>query len=112
MEPRALVEYLHEEFYVELPPVINTQEDMEMASKLLLIFSGHYSYLAELLSYIKIAVRQAKRNLPKEDWEDMVDRKEAIERRLDIAKQQYNAVSRAITVKTEANRELQMGTMY
>lgn len=109
MDPQNLVTWLHEEFYVELPEKIESTTDMELASELLLQLSSQYSYLAELLSYAKIAVRKAKRSLPKEEWEDMVDRKEVIERRLDIAKQQYTAVSRAVTVKTEANKELLMG---
>lgn len=109
MNPQDLVTWLHEEFYVELPSKIENTDDMANASELMLQLTGQYSYLAELLSYAKIAVRKAKRALPKEEWEDMVDRKEAIERRLDIAKQEYTAVSRAITVKTEANKELMMG---
>lgn len=108
MTPTALVEWLHNEFKTDLPSKIDCAEDMENASELLLLLAGHYSYLAELSSYAKVEVRRAKRELSKGEWEDMVDRKEMIERRLDIAKQQYNAVSRAITVKIEANKEMYM----
>lgn len=108
MEPTALANWLHEEFHVVLPQRINSHEAMEQASELLLRFTAQYAYLAELLSYAKIEVRKAKRELPKEEWENMVDRKEAIERRLDIVKQEYTAVSRAITVKIDSDKEMFM----
>ena len=108
MNPLELIRYLHEEFNVELPTRLISTEDMEQASELLLRFAAQYAYLAELLSYAKVAVRVAKREYPKEEWENMVDRKEAIERRLDIVKQQYAAISRAVTVKTDVNREMSM----
>lgn len=108
MNPLELIRWLHDEFNVELPTRLISTEDMETASELLLRFSAQYAYLAELLSYAKVAVRVAKREYPKEEWENMVDRKEAIERRLDIAKQQYAAVSRAITVKADVDREMSM----
>lgn len=108
MSPLELIRWLHDEFNVELPVRLISAEDMGTASELLLRFSAQYAYLAELLSYAKVAVRIAKREYPKEEWENMVDRKEAIEKRLDIVKQQYAAVSRAVTVKADVDREMSM----
>lgn len=112
MSPVDLVSWLHNEFSVSLPDRIETTEDMETASKVLLLLSGYFSYLSELLSYAKIAVRQAKRSSPKEQWEDMVDRQVVIERKLDSVKQQYSAVSRAVTIKAEKDKELNMVVPY
>lgn len=110
LSPIDLVSWLHNEFSISLPEKIETTDDMEAASQILLVLSEYFSYLSELLSYAKIAVRQAKRNSPKEQWEDMVDRQLAIERKLDSVKQQYSAVSRAVTIKTENNKEFFMSS--
>jgi len=108
MPPEALIGWLKETFYINLIQSIITPDDLDKASELLLVLTSYYSYLAELLSYAKIAVRRAKRESTREEWEDMVDRKEIIEWRFDIVKQQYHAVSRAITARSEANKELFM----
>lgn len=114
LAPLDLVDWLHDEFPMLMQPKIETVEDMDLASNSLLRLTAQYSYLCELLSYAKIIVREAKRNLPKEDYEDMVDRQNAIEKRLDIVKQEYLAVSRAVTIKSEINKEMFMeqGTSY
>lgn len=107
-DPLELLEWLSETFSIDFPTRINSVEEMSIASEKLLQLTGYHAYLCELLSYAKIAVRQAKRDLSKTEWEDYVDKQNAIDRRLDIVKQQYNAISRAITVKTESNKELFM----
>lgn len=107
-EPIELLDWLSETFAIDFPTKIESIEDMSLASETLLKLSSYHAYLCELLSYAKIAVRQAKRDLSKTEWEDYVDKQNAIDRRLDIVKQQYNAISRAITVKTETNKELFM----
>ena len=114
LAPLDLVDWLHDEFPMLMQSKIETVEDMDLASNSLLRLTAQYSYLCELLSYAKIIVREAKRNLPKEDYEDMVDRQNAIEKRLDIVKQEYLAVSRAVTIKSEINKEMFMeqGTSY
>ncbi len=112
LAPLDLVDWLHDEFPMLMQSKIETVEDMDLASNSLLRLTAQYSYLCELLSYAKIIVREAKRNLPKEDYEDMVDRQNAIEKRLDIVKQEYLAVSRAVTIKSEINKEMYMGQPY
>ncbi len=78
-EPKELLNYLVEEFYVPLPEAIFTAADMDAASKLIIKLSGEYSYLTALLLYAKIAVRDTKRNGAKSDYEDMIDRRDTIE---------------------------------
>ena len=97
-----------------MPDHIDSIEDMNNASKLLLKLSSNYSYICPLQSHAKIATRIAKRNKSKDDpdstidYEDMVDKKEIIDNVADCIKQEYNAISRAVTIKIESNRELQM----
>lgn len=108
MEPFALLDWLSDTFSIECPSKIESIEDMDNASEILLKLTSYHAYLCELLSYAKIVVRQAKRNLSKIEWEDYVDKQAAIERRLDIVKQQYNSISRAVTIHTENNKEIFM----
>lgn len=108
MEPKELVMWLSNTFYVNLPLKILTAEEMYNASELLMILTNQYSYLNELLSYAKIVTREVKRDCDKETYEDMVDRKNAIENKLSIVKQQYNSLSRLVTIKIETNKELMM----
>ena len=108
MDIFELLDWLSKNFSVRLPNKVETVEQMNEASELLLRITSYHSYLCELLSYAKVAVRYAKRNLPKEEWEDYVDKQNAIDRWLDIVKQQYTALSRAVTIRTENNRELFM----
>lgn len=108
MNPMELVDWLLTEFGEELPEKIETVDEMEMAGRLMLRLSGNYSYLTALSAYARIAVREAKRNKSKKEYEDMVDRKEIINSITDAVKQQYAAISRSVTIHTENNKELQM----
>lgn len=110
LPPKELSIRLDEEFDVTLPDAIISIEDMEAASKLLIKLSGSYSFLTSLLSFAKIAVRETKRSGDKVAWEDMVDRKDAIENKTNAIKQNYSAVSRAVTIHIENNAELRMNT--
>lgn len=110
LPPKELSIRLDEEFDVTLPDAIISIEDMEAASKLLIKLSGSYSFLTSLLSFAKIAVRETKRSGNKVAWEDMVDRKDTIENKTNAVKQNYSAVSRAVTIHIENNAELRMNT--
>ncbi len=107
--PAELLDWLLDNFYTDIPSVIASIEDMTTASETLLMLSGYYSYLMALSSYTKIQTREAKRNLSKEEYEDMVDRKEIIQNITEVVKQNYSAVSRAVTIHIENNNELKMG---
>ena len=116
MNSYDMIDYLTETFLVEIPTSINSIEDMNRASKLLL----KLSYMSSLLSYIKLTTRDAKRQLDKLDakdpqkaeyktyYEDMVDKKEIIKNITECVDQEYSAISRAVTIKIESNKELSM----
>lgn len=108
--PIDLVTWLHESFDIDTPLEIKSIEDMEMASKLILVLTEYNAYLLELLSYAKCVTRLAKRELSKTEYEDMVDRKEAIQNMVDTIDQQYKAVSRAVTIRIENNAELKINS--
>lgn len=128
--PIELIDWLQAEFELEVPHKLETIEELKNASKLLSKTTNTYSYLMNVSSYAKIYVREKKRisdkatkeskahkddeELAKEaakaklEYENMIDRKEAIDNAADIANKQYNAISRMIAVKREINTELQM----
>lgn len=110
MEPIDLISWLNKNFLVQMPQHITSVSDMNQASELLMRLSANYSYLCTLLSYAKVMVRNAKRNKPKSEYEDLVDRKEIIQNITDAVKQEYSAISRAVTIRIENNAELRMNT--
>lgn len=107
-DPLSLLNWLIENFMIEIPNVITTMEDMENASRLLLLTTSNYSYLCALLSYSKALSRRLKREGNKELYEDMIDKREAIQNITDAVKQSYSAISRAVTIHIENNQELKM----
>ena len=112
MKPSNLLDWLINEFDTEIPAEIKSIDDMSDASDLLLHLTSNYSYLITLLSYSKLCVREAKRSGNKEYHEDAIDRRDIIQAYVDIVKQQYTAVSRAVTIKVENNKEILMSEGY
>lgn len=108
MEPEKLIDYMFDTFVEDVPVSIVSIEDMKKASELLLKLSSSYSYLCALLSYAKVKCREAKRNLSKAEYEDMVDKKDIISNITEAVKHQYAAVSRSVTIHIENNNELKM----
>lgn len=109
MPPKKFLSWLDKNFYIKLPTyAVNDAEDMTNAAQLMTILTNRYSYLCSFLSYAKIATREAKRNGGKAAYEDMVDKRDSIETMVSAVKQEYAAVSRAVTIHVENNAELKM----
>lgn len=85
-----------------------TMADMNMASEELLRLSALYSYISELVSYAKVKTREIKRSGNKIAYEDMVDKKDALDNKMSAIKQSYAGISRAVSIKIENNTELRM----
>ena len=119
MDNYRFLKWLKVTFPIKLLPTIKTMDDMERAGELMIELSSQYSYISEISSYAKVYCRSLKRLADKEnpetiaDYEDMVDKKEAVEAKMKAIHQAYCGVSRAITVKMENNNELRMtGNRY
>ncbi len=106
--PYEILEYLDVNYGVEVPTEIISGDDMMKAATLLGKLTNEYSYLMSLLSYAKIRCRDLKRNDDKRAYEDMIDRREVIQNKVDAVKSQYAAISRAVTIKIENDTELRM----
>lgn len=112
MEPLELQKWLLQEFELtkQIPTDISTIEDMTNAGNMISTFTNRLSYLTALGVAAKMNVRKEKRKGKenKEKSDDMIDRQYAIDKAAEIVKQQYNTVSRMITIKQEINKELFM----
>lgn len=115
--PEKLLNFLIENFTITLPNQIETVEELNEAAEAMLKLSQYYVYLNELSAYAKILTRSVKRQKDahktenyKTRYEDCVDKKEIIDRIADSIKQQYTAISRAVTIRIEANAELKLNS--
>lgn len=108
MDALEFVDYLAASFCYEIPTEITTVEQAEEASILLAELSNNYSYLLSLSSYLKIYIRQAKSNKDMKTANDYIDKKNAVDAFAEAVKQQYNAISRMITIRSDNLKELHM----
>lgn len=113
MTPIDLAIWLEKEYASTLPSNIDSMEEMKKVNTQLSKLANSYSFVMQLLTYTKIQVRQEKRKGKenKENYEDMIDRRDTLQNTADILKMQYQTLSRMITVKKEINDELRMSSM-
>lgn len=110
------LKWLKMQFPVDMPKEVTSADEMELASKQMLALSAEYSYISEISSYAKVYCRELKRlsDNDKDDpqlksfYEDMVDKREAIDNKMAAIKQAYNGISRAVSVRIENNQELRL----
>ena len=110
MDVKELIAWLDKEFIIILPENLHTVEALEQAEEMFSKLGNQYAYLSTLSSYAKVYVRELKRNKdnPKEMIEDMIDRKEAISRTMDVVDNLKSTLSRMLTTKQEIDKELNM----
>lgn len=107
-DPLNLVEFLTQVYTTELPEGIYTPSDMEIANGLLGKLSNEKTYLSSLLAYLKIAAKLEKQKGNKEEYDNMVCRRDAVDLILKAVQGQYDGLSRMVTTKIETNKELMM----
>lgn len=108
-DPFTLLELLRAEYDYEIPETLETIEDLKRAGVLIGKLANTYSYMAQLSTYAKIAVRNAKKNkLDKNEIDDAIDRKAVIDTFANSIEMKYKAVSRLLTIKQQINEELKM----
>lgn len=108
-DPFRLLELLREEYDYEIPEIIDSIDDLRKAGFLIGRLANTYSYMAQLSSYAKIAVRNAKKEKrSKNEIDDAIDRKSVIDTFTSTIEMKYKAVSRLLTIKQQINEELKM----
>ena len=109
MEPSDLLEYLTKEFTIDIPVSIETVEDLNDAGILLGRCASNYSFLitqAMMAKLVKRSLRAEKAG--KAEIDKALAREEILSMFADITKTSYNAISRMITVRSQASEELKM----
>lgn len=87
---------------------IKSVEDLHHIANDLPRIINQYAYLMELSAYLKIMIRQAKRNHEGQKAEDLIDKQNAIQNAIEVLKLQQKTLSRVITIKQMENEELGM----
>jgi hypothetical protein len=105
-EPVSMAANMAQEFYVVIPERLDTPEDLRQANQLLSDLTNKYSYMSGIFIVLKAQVR----TLGKKDaaYSEMISKRDTVDGICSMIQQQYNALSRMITVKQEQNRELAM----
>lgn len=85
---------------------ILTTEDAQAATTELGELSNRYAYLSSLSNHAKLYKRRLRRAGNVSDYEDMIDKEAMIAEAMSSVDRQYRALSKAITVHIENNKEL------
>lgn len=108
MTPMDFTKWAIEEFHMEIPTSIHTIDDANMVGELLAMSSNKYFYLCELQGQLKILSREAGRQGNKVLKEDIIDKQNLVDEIGKATKQQYQTLSRMITVRYNNLEELKM----
>lgn len=109
MTNEELVVALAKDYYKPIPIEIQSVEEMQTAGKRLAEITNQYSYLMTLLAEVKAVTRTLHKDKDKKDAYDiMVGKRDTIQAYVDILKQSYTGLSREISTRTEALKEINM----
>lgn len=107
MPPEELMAAASNRFKLDLPPSIDTVDNLNKLAKLMSKSISEYSYLINMVQIARMRKRALKRSgADKFTVEDALTREEIFTNYAEIMKAAYQAASRMITVKQEINEEL------
>ena len=107
MPPEELMAAASNRFKLDLPPSIDTGDNLNKLAKLMSKSISEYSYLINMAQIARMRKRALKRSgADKFTVEDALTREEIFTNYAEIMKAAYQAASRMITVKQEINEEL------
>lgn len=109
LDNEEISQILAHNFYTPVPVGIETADQMLEAGQLLARITNSYSYLMVLYAEVDARVRILKKDkTKKEETSELIGKRNTIEAYVDILKQSYSGLSREITVRQEALREINM----
>lgn len=108
LDPLDLADYLIENYFIPIPTTITSSEDLCLAGDALKQIGVTLQFFHELSAYAKRYVRIAKRELPKDTYEDMIDRKEIISEITNALTELKNGLSRNVTTYTNSIQEMHL----
>lgn len=94
----TMIQYISDTILHDVPESMDTEYNISQMEVLLSRLPNSYAYIVTLLSYARHYVREYKRNGNKELYEDMMDKRDALESIASAIKLQYQGVSRKITL--------------
>ena len=107
MPPEELMAAASNRFKLDLPPSIDTVDNLNKLAKLMSKSISEYSYLINMAQIARMCKRALKRSVAEKfTVEDALTREEIFTNYAEIMKAAYQAASRMITVKQEINEEL------
>ena len=107
MPPEELMAAASNRIKLDLPPSIDTVDNLNKLAKLMSKSISEYSYLINMAQIARMRKRALKRSgADKFTVEDALTREEIFTNYAEIMKAAYQAASRMITVKQEINEEL------
>lgn len=107
MPPDELMAAASDRFKLDLPPSIDTVDNLNKLARLMSKSISEYSYLVNMAQIARMRKRSLKRSgADKFTVEDALTREEIFTNYAEIMKAAYQAASRMITVKQEINEEL------
>ena len=107
MPPEELMAAASNRFKLDLPPSIDTVDNLNKLAKLMSKSISEYSYLINMAQIARMRKRALKRSgADKFTVEDALTREEIFTNYAEIMKAAYQAASRMITVEQEINEEL------
>ena len=107
MPPEELMAAASNRFKLDLPPSIDTVDNLNKLAKLMSKSISEYSYLINMAQIARMRKRALKRSgADKFTVEDALTREEIFTNYAEIMKAAHQAASRMITVKQEINEEL------
>ena len=107
MPPEELMAAASNRFKLDLPPSIDTVDNLNKLAKLMSKSISEYSYLINMAQIARMRKRALKRSgADKFAVEDALTREEIFTNYAEIMKAAYQAASRMITVKQEINEAL------
>lgn len=107
MSNSDLLNNLRDVVLVDIPNGVNSEGDLKRIEYLLGKLANDYSYLVSMTGYARNFTRQLKRKGTefKNDYEDMMDKRDTLEGVASAVKMQYQAVSRMLTAKIQISEE-------
>lgn len=109
MEIPKLHEWYSKNFMRIVPCNIENDTDSQQLAELLSFFSNNFVYFDYMYSILQAYVKELKLDKTKKELSELVMvRRDIVQHFAEQSKFSYNAVSRILTVKMEANYELRM----
>ena len=106
--PDKVASWAVDEFFGPLDNSFESPEALTKLSADMVTLVNQYSFIASVLATLKVECRNQKNLGNKKKYEELVDKRDILQKALDSVKLKQAALSRMITIKQEIDRELNM----